>query len=131
MRKFSRKQIGAVGLAVMMSAQGPVMAAEVAQEETTSAVEVQTEEDDVTLPETVEESTEETTEQLAESESTEEITIESIEESESESEEAEIESESALESTESENAELDETAEAAYGAGSRNWISSHFWLVSE
>ena len=28
MRKFSRKQIGAVGLAVMMSAQGPVMAAE-------------------------------------------------------------------------------------------------------
>ena len=60
MRKFSRKQIGAVGLAVLMSAQGPVMAAEVAQEETTSAVEVQTEEDDVTLPETVEESTEET-----------------------------------------------------------------------
>ena len=60
MRKFSRKQIGAVGLAVMMSAQGPVMAAEVAREETTSAIEVQTEEDDVTLTETVEESTEET-----------------------------------------------------------------------
>ena len=110
MRKFSRKQIGAVGLAVMMSAQGPVMAAEVAREETTSAIEVQTEEDDVTLTETVEESTEETTERPAESESTEEITIESTEESEAE--EAEIESESALESTESENAELDETAEA-------------------
>ena len=60
MRKFSRKQIGAVGLAVLMSAQGPVMAAEVSQEETTSAIEVQTEEDDVTLTETVEESTEET-----------------------------------------------------------------------
>ena len=42
MRKFSRKQIGAVGLAVLMSAQGPVMAAEVSQEETTSAIEVQT-----------------------------------------------------------------------------------------
>ena len=55
MRKFSRKQIGAVGLAVIMSAQGPVMAAEVAWEETTSAIEVQTEEDDVTLTETVEE----------------------------------------------------------------------------
>ena len=94
MRKFSRKQIGAVGLAVLMSAQGPVMAAEVSQEETTSAIEVQTEEDDVTLTETVEESTEETTERPAESESTEEITIESTEESEAE--EAEIESESAL-----------------------------------
>lgn len=62
MKKISKKQIGAVGLAVMMSAQGPVMAAEVAWEETTSAIEVQTEEDDVTLTETVEESTEETTE---------------------------------------------------------------------
>ena len=50
----------------MMSAQGPVMAAEVAWEETTSAIEVQTEEDDVTLTETVEESTEETTERPAE-----------------------------------------------------------------
>ena len=103
MKKISKKQIGAVGLAVIMSAQGPVMAAEVAQEETTSAVEVQTEEDDVTLPET-EEITEKTTEQPAESESTEEITIESTEETESES---------VLESTGSENAELDETAEAA------------------
>ena len=93
MKKISKKQIGAVGLAVIMSAQGSVMAAEVAQEETTSAVEVQTEEDDVTLLETVEESTEETTEQPAESESTEEITIESTEETESESEEAETESE--------------------------------------
>ena len=117
MRKFSRKQIGAVGLAVMMSAQGSVMAAEVAQEETTSAVEVQTEEDDVILPETVEESTEEiieeTTEQPAENESTEEITTESTEKFESEAEVAETESESVLESTESESAELDETAEAA------------------
>ena len=49
MKKISKKQIGAVGLAVLMSAQGPVMAAEVAQEETTSAAEVQTEEGDVTL----------------------------------------------------------------------------------
>ena len=122
MRKFSRKQIGAVGLAVMMSAQGPVMAAEVAREETTSAIEVQTEEDDVTLTETVEESTEETTERPAESESTEEITIESTEESEAE--EAEIESESALESTESENAELDETAEAAYAEAQAAEIGS-------
>ena len=38
MRKFSKKQIGAVGLVVIMSAQGPVMAAEVAQEETASEV---------------------------------------------------------------------------------------------
>ena len=71
MRKFSRKQIGAVGLAVMMSAQGPVMAAEVAREETTSAIEVQTEEDDVKMTETLEEKTEDTKYRPAESQITE------------------------------------------------------------
>lgn len=106
MRKFSKKQIGAVGLVVMMSAQGPVMAAEVAQEETAS---------EVSTTEIAEQETE-----RIEDESVEETQVETIvesteeSESESESEEAEIESESALESTESENAELDETAEAAY-----------------
>ena len=50
MRKFSRKQISAVGLAVMMSAQGSVMAAEVSQEETTVAAEIQAEKSDSVLP---------------------------------------------------------------------------------
>ena len=59
MRKFSRKQIGAVGLAVIMSAQGPVMAAEVSQEETTVAAEIQAEESESVLPEKSEESVEE------------------------------------------------------------------------
>ena len=58
MRKFSRKQIGAVGLAVIMSAQGPVMAAEVSQEETTVAAEIQAEESESVLPEKSEESEE-------------------------------------------------------------------------
>lgn len=116
MRKFSKKQIGAVGLVVMMSAQGPVMAAEVAQEETAS---------EVSTTEIAEQETE-----RIEDESVEETQVETIvesteeSESESESEEAEIESESALESTESENAELDETAEAAYAEAQAAEIGS-------
>lgn len=116
MRKFSKKQIGAVGLVVMMSAQGPVMAAEVAQEETAS---------EVSTTEIAEQETE-----SIEDESVEETQVETIvesteeSESESESEEAEIESESALESTESENAELDETAEAAYAEAQAAEIGS-------
>ena len=51
MRKFSRKQISAVGLAVMMSEQGSVMAAEVSQEETTVAAEIQAEKSESVLPE--------------------------------------------------------------------------------
>lgn len=78
MRKFSRKQISAVGLAVMMSAQGPVMAAEVAQEETAS---------EVSTTEIAEQETE-----RIEDESVEETQVETIveltEESESEAEEA-------------------------------------------
>ena len=58
MRKFSRKQISAVGLAVMMSAQGSVMAAEVSQEETTVAAEIQAEKSESVLPEKSEESEE-------------------------------------------------------------------------
>lgn len=116
MRKFSKKQIGAVGLVVIMSAQGPVMAAEVAQEETAS---------EVSTTEIAEQETE-----RIEDESVEETQVETIvesteeSESESESEEAEIESESALESTESENAELDETAEAAYAEAQAAEIGS-------
>ena len=116
MRKFSKNQIGAVGLVVMMSAQGPVMAAEVAQEETAS---------EVSTTEIAEQETE-----RIEDESVEETQVETIvesteeSESESESEEAEIESESALESTESENAELDETAEAAYAEAQAAEIGS-------
>lgn len=113
MRKFSRKQIGAVGLAVIMSAQGPVMAAEVSQEETTSAAEIQTEEGEATLPEeNVEEPTEENTEEATEPQ-TESETNENVEESTEESiaestEQPEVES--TLESGESETETEEETA---------------------
>ena len=98
MRKFSRKQIGAVGLAVIMSAQGPVMAAEVAQEETAAVTELQTEETEPVLPqesvkESVEESAEESTETTSQ-ESTEQSTQESVLETEDESDD---ESEGAVE----------------------------------
>ena len=108
MRKFSRKQIGAVGLAVMMSAQGPVMAAEVAQEETTSEIsttEIAEQETERIEDESVEETQAETI-----AESTEESETET--ESEYEAKEAETESESAFDSTESETAESVESADA-------------------
>ena len=85
MRKFSKKQISAVGLAVMMSAQGPVMAAEVSQEETTAVAELQTEESESVSPEaSAEESVEETAETTSE-ESTEQPIQESAPETEEES----------------------------------------------
>ena len=85
MRKFSKKQIGAVGLAVMMSAQGSVMAAEVSQEETTVVTEFQTEESESAFTEeSVEEPTEENVEPTLQ-ESTEQSTQESAQETETES----------------------------------------------
>ena len=85
MRKFSRKQISAVGLAVMMSAQGSVMAAEVSQEETTVVTEFQTEESESAFTEeSVEEPTEENVEPTLQ-ESTEQSTQESAQETETES----------------------------------------------
>lgn len=79
MRKFSRKKFSAVGLAVLMSAQGPVMAAEVEGSQETKAQETTSE-----IPSEESESTEETVAETAASEQdlTEEPTVESTEQSE-------------------------------------------------
>lgn len=121
MRKFSRKQISAVGLAVMMSAQGSVMAAEVSQEETTVAAEIQAEKSESVLPEkseeseeSVEESVGEITETVSE-ESIEQSILESVPETETESN-AELEEAVESEETTEELAEetTEESTEAAY-----------------
>ena len=79
MRKFSRKKFSVVGLAVLMSAQGPVMAAEVEGSQETKAQETTSE-----IPSEESESTEETVAETAASEQdlTEEPTVESTEQSE-------------------------------------------------
>ena len=116
MRKFSRKQIGAVGLAVIMSAQGPVMAAEVSQEETTVAAEIQAEESESVLPEKSEESVEESVGEITETvseESIEQSIPESVPETETESN---AELEEAVESEETTEELAEETTEESTAA---------------
>ena len=116
MRKFSRKQISAVGLAVIMSAQGPVMAAEVSQEETTAVAELQTEESESVLPEKSEESEESVEESVGEI--TETVSEESIEQSIPESvPETETESNAELEEAVESEETTEEVTEASTEAG--------------
>ena len=53
-RKLSKKQIGAMGLAVMMGAQTPAMAAEISQEAATQELQIVEPQTEVSLAEEVE-----------------------------------------------------------------------------
>ena len=110
-RKLSKKQIGAMGLAVMMGVQTPAMATETSQEAATQELQIVEPQTEVPLVEEVE-----TTEAQQEETSTEEVeTVETLtEEAQSETQTTEVQAETQAEeiqTQELENTESQQTEE--------------------
>ena len=103
-RKLSKKQIGAMGLAVMMGAQTPAMAAEISQEAATQELQIVEPQTEVSLAEEVE-----TTEAQMEEISTEKVETEENQTEEAQSETQTIEVQAETQAEEIQTQELENT----------------------